>query len=264
MSSRGVDRHTNIQNQPSPSILQDFESTRTVRAPEPTGPAGGDHPRESIPGLQATSRYTYNFSLAKRNLEAIGILGATPDGRHYHPADQQSTTTGSGEPADPLWSIDREEALRLARVYEEEIGSQYPFLNPVKITRLVTDVMSALEAATRHGFRYAALPGGEVIDPNDVQIVKLVLATASIIETSGVTSLGGRLSKSVQESIQASLWTPVSIGTIETYTLFVRYLQFAFGLVLIPVRQYTHFYRTTTCWPGVLLASWRVGVSSLD
>lgn len=151
VSSQTVDRQINVQNQPSPPILQDFESAQTVRAPDSMEATGGDDPRGNIPGLQATSRCTYNFSLAKRNLEAIGILGVNQDGRPQNPANQPPKTMTSSPPVDPLWSIDREEALRLARVYEEEIGSQYPFLNPVKVTRLVTDVMSALEVATRHG-----------------------------------------------------------------------------------------------------------------
>lgn len=262
---REVDSCINIENQSPPSVFQELECTQAVRAPDPMEVASGEQPRDNISNLQTTTRYTYNFSLARRNLEAMGIIGGIPDGRPQEIADQQPNNVLPCRHADPLWSIEREEAFRLARVYEEEIGPQYPFLNPVRLIRLVGDIMSVLEGGARYGFRNVALPGPESIDPNDIQIVKLVLAIASIIETSGVPVLATKLSSSVQDSMQSDLWAPVKIGKVETYTLFVRLLPYFrhFTDLTVPYRQFTHSYLTMTCWPGALLESRLAGVLSL-
>lgn len=109
----------------------------------------------------------------------------------------------------------------LGSVYEEEIGISYPFLLIHRIVAKVNVLYNALEAASQNGIGFTVLPGPSVIDPDDLYIIKLALATAMIIETSGLRALGIRRFESVKGSVHHKMWQPATIKSTVFFTLLV-------------------------------------------
>ncbi|KAF9893332.1 hypothetical protein FE257_011764 [Aspergillus nanangensis] len=124
---------------------------------------------------QAASNYAFNFRLARTHLDAMGIVNENRDSDGDPGSQLPSGLQTPSSSADPLWAIPRREAIRLTSVYEEEIGISYPLLNIQKITSHISHLYDALEAATRCGFSYLALPGPSVIPREDLYIVKMAI-----------------------------------------------------------------------------------------
>lgn len=106
---------------------------------------------------------------------------------------------------DPLWLLEKEEALRLIRLYEAEIGSIYPFLDantianhaiyfythPATAPTMTSDVGNNLEISgpTEH----------------DIEILKLVLATALAVDGNGESDLGANLVNSIESFMDGKM-----------------------------------------------------------
>lgn len=127
---------------------------------------------------------------------------------------------------DPIWIIKREEAIRLCRVYEEEVGIMYPLINIEKVIQQTNLLYTFLEAATRTGFAERGLPGSDCLQDDDTTILKFILATTMIVEGNGENELGRRLFDSIAPVLQAKLWEPVDIKTIQLFALAVSLLTY--------------------------------------
>jgi hypothetical protein len=101
---------------------------------------------------------------------------------------------------DPLWSITKEEALRLCVVYEDEICIMYPFLDMNWIAQVAnTQYQFMEESSPKNGMNSNA----EVLSPvseQDLNILKMVLAIASAVECSGQSEFGHRLFESTKRA----------------------------------------------------------------
>ncbi|KAB8211952.1 hypothetical protein BDV34DRAFT_184485 [Aspergillus parasiticus] len=204
--------------EPSSNIQQTTPTswTGSAIAPDATAPADPSH-------RQAASNYAFNFRLARTHLDAMGIINVS-GGEERDPKLQ--TSSGPQTPSsstDPLWMVPRGEAIRLASVYEEEIGLSYPFLNVPNVVLHINRLYDSLETASRCGFSCLALPGPTVIGKEDLQILKMVLASASIIETSGSSQIAQNLSNTVKDAVQVNIWQPVGVKTVEVFTLLAIY-----------------------------------------
>ena len=178
----------------------------------------------SSPGLRArVARFrgptssAFNFDVATSSLQSMGIT--TPEFNALEGSSAVSTppvqapkSQLSVHPSrDPLWAIEREEAVRLCRVYGEETGVMYPMLDIDKVIARVNLLFDFLESAVRTGLQNYAVPGRDAFHDEDTNILKMVLATASIVEGNGESDLGAKLFASVQDACQSRLWGPVSI-----------------------------------------------------
>ncbi|KAM5358557.1 hypothetical protein ACJZ2D_015171 [Fusarium nematophilum] len=147
------------------------------------------------------------------------------------PLSQHTTQTGtpavaaapitwdfSSSSIDPLWLIDKQEALRLYDVYGEEIGISYPFLPVQALVDKAHTLYDAMEAGSRNGFAFSSLPGPTVIDGDDLDILRLAMSTALTIETSGTSVLGNALFAKAQETTTGKIWHPTSLKSIALYT----------------------------------------------
>ena len=112
---------------------------------------------------------------------------------------------------DPLWKIGKEEAIRLCRVYEEEMGMMYPMIDMEKTMAQANMLFTFTESATRSGLVNRALSGPDRLANNDVNILKMVLATALIVEGEGQSDLGRMLYESCREAFEGRLSGPVEI-----------------------------------------------------
>ena len=131
------------------------------------------------------------------------------DSQRHLPAPMASMTAHPNK--DPLWRIGKEEAIRLCRVYEEEMGIMYPMLDMEKTIAQANQVFTFTEAAVRTGPTDQNMSGPDRLTNSDVNILKMVLATALIVEGKGQSDLGMRLYESCREAFEGRLSGPVEI-----------------------------------------------------
>lgn len=129
---------------------------------------------------------------------------------HHH---QRSSST-----IDPLWGINREEAIRLCHVYEEEMGIMYPVLdietaiNQVNALYNHLSPLSSAEQVTKE----------EPLSDEDINILKLVFACALTAEANGNSDLAMRIFRGVRDVASDVLWQPPNIKRLVFITLVVR------------------------------------------
>lgn len=203
---------------------------------------GSAAPRGRQPRFQGPTSSAFNFDVARSSLQDMGIdapaedvmaddlttAHVTPAGSPGHhpppPSSGQLTSVMSTihPTKDPIWSIKREDALRLCRVYEEEIGIMYPLVDIEQVTHQINLLYTFMEAALRTGFAQRGLPGSDGLQDDSTNILRMILATTLVVEGSGKSDLGERLYLSIKPVIDSKLWEPLDIKTIQLYGLVVR------------------------------------------
>ncbi|KAK2748722.1 hypothetical protein FQN57_000303 [Myotisia sp. PD_48] len=196
----------------------------------PSGRQRTKHPRFHGPTSTA-----FNFDVAKSSLQTMGItqledgtqeLFTTQDATPAQtpPALQTQFPYSLAHPSkDPLWVINREEAIRLCRVYEDEIGVMYPVLDVEKLVAQTNLLFAFLEAADRTGFAKRFKPGADCLSDDDTSILKTVLAITLVVEGNGQSALGSKFFASVKHKVEANLWESVDIKTIKLLALAATY-----------------------------------------
>ncbi|OJJ41243.1 hypothetical protein ASPWEDRAFT_34755 [Aspergillus wentii DTO 134E9] len=192
-------------------------------------------PRIRHPRFHGPTSSAFNFDVAKSSLQNMGINPAE-DGITDDLTTAHATPSGSPPPAtlapvmppihptkDPIWAVKREEALRLCRVYEEEIGIMYPLVDIEKVTNQVYLLYTFMEAATRTGFAQQGLPGADGLQDDSTNLLKMILATTLVVEGSGQSKLGQRLYQNVKPMIESKLWEPLDIKTIQLFGIVATY-----------------------------------------
>lgn len=205
------------------------DDSQTVLTPMPGAmpKARSRHPRFHGPTSSA-----FNFDVAKSSLQSMGITPAEdgiPDDlttAHVTPAGSPPAHTSSLVPTihptkDPIWSIGREEAIRICKVYEEEIGIMYPVVDITHVINQANLLYTFMEAATRTGFAQRGLPGADSLQDDNSILLKLILATTLVVEGGGESELGQRLYASVKPVIEAKLWGPHDIKNIQLFAIVV-------------------------------------------
>lgn len=186
----------------------------------PMSPATTRQKSHSQSGQQPTFRgptsSDFNFGVAKSSLQTMGITGIT-NHNGEEPAsggpDTREQTPEGAPPArqirqdwhsdkDPIWSVTKDEAVRLCRVYEDEMGLMYPVLDIDKVIAYTQKLYRFMEAAHRSGLMQQGLPGADAIDDEDTNILKMVIAVALTVEGSGRSDLGTRMFEYVHPAIE--------------------------------------------------------------
>jgi hypothetical protein len=186
------------------------------------------HPRFHGPTANA-----FNLGVARSSLKTMGITAAE-EGEDEGAATNDPTPRGSPpfvgqltakgplhSDKDPIWSISKQEALRLVHVWHEEQGIMYPIVDMDKILRYTEMLFSFVEAAARSGLMQGAMPGADSIMDDQTSVLKLVLAITLVMEGGGKDSLGEKLFENVQQVIERILSEPVSLQSISLLTLTV-------------------------------------------
>ncbi|KAL5363962.1 fungal-specific transcription factor domain protein [Aspergillus floccosus] len=217
----------------SPSFDQHFsrDGSQPVFTPMP---AGIPKPRVRHPRFHGPLSSAFNFDVARSSLQNMGIAPAEEvinddlTSAHATPAESPPQVPSFVPPPvhptkDPIWTIKREEALRLCRIYEEEIGIMYPLVEIDKVTQQVNLLYTFMEAATRTGFAQRGLPGADGLQDDNTNLLKMILATTLIVEGGGQSELGQRLYLSVKPVIEAKLWGPLDIKTIQLFGMVATY-----------------------------------------
>ncbi|KAL5334428.1 fungal-specific transcription factor domain-containing protein [Aspergillus crustosus] len=191
-------------------------------------------PRIRHPRFHGPTSSAFNFDVARSSLQNMGIAPAEEviqddlTTAHVTPAGSPPQMLALNQQKmhpekDPLWLIKREEALRLCRVYEEEIGIMYPLVEIGKITHQVNLLYTFMEAAMRTGLMTGWRPGSDGLEDDISSLIKLILAVTLIVEGGGQSELGRRLYLSAKPTIEAKIWDTLDMKTIQLLGLMATY-----------------------------------------
>ncbi|EZF41311.1 hypothetical protein H102_04838, partial [Trichophyton rubrum CBS 100081] len=173
----------------------------------------------------------FNFAVAKSSLQTMGIThiddgsqeiynaqDATPTQTPpYHSSALYANSLTSNK--DPLFAIKREEAIRLCRVYEEEIGQMYPMFDVEKMITQTNLLFAFLEAADRNVCTGRSRTSADCLNDDDTAILKIVLAITLLLEGNGQSELGTRLYISIKDKIETNLWEQGDLKMIKLLAL---------------------------------------------
>ena len=176
----------------------------------------------------------FNFDVANSSLQTMGIT--QPD---Y--SNDESSTVPDGTPAasspsnraptapmtsvsteDPLWSLTRTEAIRLCRVYDEEMGMMYPLIDIEKTISKANKLFQFMESAKRTGLLDDERERGDSFSDVDSNILKMVLAVALTVEGSGQSELGSRFFMSVRNPMGFAMWQTMDVKGLIVLVVIVR------------------------------------------
>lgn len=212
-----------------PNLYPRHESSSLSMAqtplPNPTSPSRARGKQHRFQGPTSSA---FNFDVAKSSLQTMGITRpedgadegiATRDGT---PLDTTSSAALAAHPSkDPLWLLNKDEAVRLCRVYDEEMGLMYPMLDIERLVRHTIMLFAFMETAARTGLVQRNVAGPDNLDDDDTRLLKMVLAAALIVEGSGQSELGRRLFETVRQYAESSLWGPVNTNQLRLLVLVV-------------------------------------------
>lgn len=173
-----------------------------------------EHHRQSFPRFHGPTSSAYGFDVANSTLKSMGLTKELTNVDSAVPGDRTATASPQGTVSthpskDPLWAINQEEAIRLCRIYEEEMGIMYPLFDIEIIVERVKMLWSFLEAALRSGLGH--FPGADAIVDDDTNLIKMVLAAALTVESNGHSDLGQILFEAVKPAVTASFWGPIDM-----------------------------------------------------
>ena len=116
---------------------------RATSTPQPSSvaaisPASRSRPQTKHPSFRGPTSSAFSLDVAKNTLHSMGYQGLsegivtqdlTPVGSPPRPQSSTLAMLNGRSCRDPIWSLTKEEMVRLCRVYEEEMGIMYPVLN---------------------------------------------------------------------------------------------------------------------------------------
>ncbi|KAL4813059.1 fungal-specific transcription factor domain-containing protein [Aspergillus spinulosporus] len=194
-------------------------------------PAG--KPRLKHARFHGPTSSAFNFDVARSSLQHMGIAPveeAMPDDlttEQATPAASPPHIPALTQPMhpskDPIWAIKKDEALRLCRVYEEEIGIMYPLVDIDHVVQQVNLLYTFMEAAMRTGLMHRGLAGADSLEDDSANLIKLIFATTLVVEGGGQSQLGQRLYLSVKPAIESKIWDTLDVKTIQLLGLMATY-----------------------------------------
>jgi hypothetical protein len=158
------------------------------------------------PSFRGPTSSAFSLDVAKNTLHNMGyqslsvdegVLSQDPTPNASPPGMQPALASASDKPGrDPIWEISKEEAVRLCRVYEEEVGTMYPFLDIEQMIIHATNLYEFVHAALRTGLANPSKPKG--ISDEQSCLLKIILAISTVLEGDGQSDIGYRLFESVR------------------------------------------------------------------
>jgi hypothetical protein len=189
------------------------------------------------PAFRGPTSTHFSLDVAKNTLHKMGYsnLDETPD--DTAPAMDVTPNTSpmlapfTGEvqrsAPDPLWEFDKDEMIRLCRVYEEEVGIMYPVIRVETVVNHAKILASWMEAARKHFQSPPTAQDNGISDMKTLQL-KMVMATALIVEEHGDSDKGIRLFDSMRPVLDRMLMSdPADVRNLPLLTLLVGFALFA-------------------------------------
>lgn len=228
------------------------DSISTAPAMEQLSPSLEQQPNCSSPyqsvsfAFRGPTSSEFTLDVVKGSLKAMGLDSETNVERRRSPLEQQQdewTQDSSCQPMselspvtrlllrDPIWSIGREEALRLIQIYSNGPGSMYPVVASDELALRVETIFSLkkyLEAAENQA---KGIMLSETMFSYETNTLKLVLAIALTLEKKDSDDMAQRLFEGVQDRLTTSFWRSSNLNTVVLSILTVGiYVTKAFDL----------------------------------
>ncbi|KAI0912612.1 fungal-specific transcription factor domain-containing protein [Ustulina deusta] len=174
-----------------PSTSSTPTSTTMTMLPQPRQPPfafrGPTSNRFSL-DVAKNTLHKMGYSYPSDNADANGHPHETP-GTSPKLAPQVVPPTENST-ADALWELDKDEMIRLCRIYEEEVGIMYPVLRIDSIISHAKTLATWMTAAKKSGF--ADGQEGGINDPNTL-LLKIVLCSGLLVEGHGNSAQAQRI-----------------------------------------------------------------------
>ncbi|KAH6645082.1 hypothetical protein BKA67DRAFT_506752, partial [Truncatella angustata] len=172
-------------------------------------------------GFRGPTNTNFSLDVAKNTLHKMGYsnLEDAPYGNAVSQEPMPGTPSmpappgpeSQHVPADPLWEFDKDEIVRLCRVYEEEVGIMYPVVRVESVVNHAKILATWMEAAKKH-FLNGGPPTsqGSGITDHKTIILKLVMINALIVEEHGDSDKAFRILASIQPILDKMTMTDPS------------------------------------------------------
>jgi hypothetical protein len=194
----------------APQSERSMSISQPPSVPQPISPVSRYRPASRHTSYRGPTSFAFGLDVAKTTLHNMGYqgLGADEGTTTQDPTPMASprirpavpAVSATGQPLrDPIWTLSREEMVRLCRVYEEEMGLMYPVVDIEKVIIHGDNVYTFVESARRNGFSNAN-PDGKGLTDQESSVLKMVLACAMLTEGNGRSETAYRLFESVRDA----------------------------------------------------------------
>ncbi|KAI1429679.1 fungal-specific transcription factor domain-containing protein [Xylaria sp. FL1777] len=174
-----------------PSTSSTPTSTTMTMLPQPRQPPfafrGPTSNRFSL-DVAKNTLHKMGYSYPSDNTDANGHPQETPSASPK--LASQTIPSAEASTADALWELDKDEMIRLCRIYEEEVGIMYPVLRIESIISHAKTLATWMAAAKKSGF--ADGQDGGINDPNTL-LLKIVLCGGLLVEGHGNSAQAQRI-----------------------------------------------------------------------
>ncbi|KAH8587357.1 hypothetical protein B0O99DRAFT_400740 [Bisporella sp. PMI_857] len=216
--------------QPNSLFPTEQQNANPVYAPATSRQTG--EPQE--PYFVGHTNPAFSFRIARTSLSEMGIatdlpqppsdpesLAASP---RVSGSEQESWVTETCvETDDCLLNFSVEEVIRLIEVFQEEVESMYPLISSAELAANARSIMKFARDASRAVAFDGMNPPRAKIGLRDVQMLKIAISTAIVIEARCKNDLSTKMVDSVEERVcrvsgypilglkELQLWTMLSI-----------------------------------------------------
>ncbi|KAL8849644.1 MAG: hypothetical protein Q9221_005411 [Calogaya cf. arnoldii] len=231
-ASQNVQQNSNASPYPDPSSYPHQPSMAQTQPQGPyhatspgAGPSRVRHRRFQGPTSSA-------FNIAKSSLQTMGVTDPSltegqvqdyEDPTSSHQRHASNPLEPSQYAKDPIWIISKDEAIRLCQVYDEEIGIMYPMLDMDRIVKNADKLFTFTEAATKTGLIDRSMPSADSMHGPEIDTLKMILATALVLEGGGQSDLGSALFDTVKGSCESKLGETPDIGGLRLLVIMAQY-----------------------------------------
>ncbi|KAI1437076.1 fungal-specific transcription factor domain-containing protein [Xylaria sp. CBS 124048] len=159
------------------------------------------------------------YSYPTENIEMNGPAHETPVASPKLPPQvMQSVETPA---VDALWELDKDEMLRLCRIYQEEVGIMYPIIRIEAIVSHAKTLATWMEAAKKSGF---AGDQDKIIDDPNTLMLKVVLCGGLLVDGHGNSAQAQRIYAGIQHVANRMLMSdPPNVQTLPFLALVAGY-----------------------------------------
>ncbi|GAP86725.1 putative fungal specific transcription factor domain-containing protein [Rosellinia necatrix] len=203
-----------------PSAASTPTSTTMTMLPQPRQPSfrGPTSNRFSL-DVAKNTLHKMGYSYPSDHADANGNAQETPStspklGPQIAPSVENPTV-------DALWELDKDEMIRICRIYEEEVGIMYPVLSIESIISHAKTLATWMEAAKRGGL--AGGQNGGINDPNTL-LLKIVLCGGLLVEGHGSSAQAQRIFAGIKSIANRMLMSdPPNVRTLPFLALVAGY-----------------------------------------
>jgi hypothetical protein len=214
---------TSIDMSPPSAFRRSISVSTPTSQAQPPKPLRFHGPTSAVFNLGvAKSSLTKNFGITgvEENSDDPRLAnGASPVGTP--PPVHSIPSQPPVEEIDVLWTISKEEALRLINIHRDHIHIMYPVFDLEKLIKYVDQLYSFIDSSRKTGLVIGEVLGSNTISDDETNTLRLVLANGAEQESSGDSEFGLLLFKSVAQVIESYMMRPPEFKHLEHLVLAV-------------------------------------------